>query len=240
MNTKIKILALIGLCCIISVSVGEKREGTTIQDGILTYSYGHYLYPTPIPLGFDPYGYNYQGHMQAGSYANVYLGRDGFPPYEGDDDAYYQRLVDEGFATDIVDAEAQLNSKWYWPYRDVDLLMKWNDAWLSNMDRDKDGSLDRHYGYDSYIGSSAWETNHQSGSYEVDGITYNWSYFVKIVAVPADATNIGGIWYTADGIEIGPVIWGQFAIIMQVYNDTGTGEHGPMYLSPAGPGFGQY
>ena len=46
-----------------------------------------------------------------------------------------------------------------------------------------------------------------------------WNYFVKIVAVPSDAENIGGMWYTAEGIEIGPVIWGSFAIIQEVVND---------------------
>ena len=51
---------------------------------------------------------------------------------------------------------------------------KWNDAWLSNKDCDGDGLLDRHYGLDSYRGSGAWLTNHQSGEYEVDGIViYN-------------------------------------------------------------------
>ena len=50
----------------------------------------------------------------------------------------------------------------------------------------------------------------------------------------------GGIWYDADGIEIGPDIWGQFARIQQVYNDQGTGEHGIEYLSPVGPGFGKF
>ena len=98
--------------------------------------------------------------------------------------------------------------------------MKWNDAWLSNKDCDGDGKLDRHYDYPSYIGSGAWETNHQWGSYEEDGETYNWNYFTKIVAAPADAYVDGGIWYTADGTEIGPVLWGEFATIQR------TGEHG--------------
>jgi len=44
---------------------------------------------------------------------------------------------------------------------DTMLMMKWNDAWLSNKDCDDDGKLDRHYDYTSYIGSGAWETNHQ-------------------------------------------------------------------------------
>ncbi len=88
------------------------------------------------------------------------------------------------------------------PYCDVKLVMKWNDAWLSNMDCDGDDALDRYYGFESYIGSGAWLTNHQWG-YNDDGT--KWVYFVKIVAAPADATVDGGKWYAADGTEIGPV-----------------------------------
>ena len=115
---------------------------------------------------------------------------------------------------------------------DVNLMMKWNDAWLSNKDCDGDGLLDRHYGYDSYIGSGAWLTNHQRGSGE-DGD--DWTYFCKIVAVPEDANLIGEIWYTADGTEIGPAIWGAFAIIQEVESGSGA-----TYVSPAGPGFGKW
>jgi hypothetical protein len=128
------------------------------------------------------------------------------------------------------------------PVADGDNLeMKWNDAWLSNQDCDGDGKLDRHFGYNSYIGSGAWETNHQSGTYEgLDGKTYHWEYFIKIVAAPADATLVGGMWYTPGGIVIGPAIWGEFAIIQEVYNDSGTGDHGLLYKSPVGPGFGKF
>ena len=127
------------------------------------------------------------------------------------------------------------------PDRNDDVSMKWNDAWLSNMDCDGDGKLDRHLGFTTYIGSGAWETNHQSGSYVGDdGKEYHWSYFVKIVAVPADADKVSGIWYAANGAEIGPDIWGEFAVIQEVYNDTGTGDHGILYRSPAAPGLGKY
>jgi len=126
-------------------------------------------------------------------------------------------------------------------YCDVELVMKWNDAWLSNMDCDGDGLLDRHHGFGSYIGSGAWCTNHQSGTYEGEnGKRCHWNYFVKIVAAPADAYAEGGIWYTADGTEIGPVIWGAFATIQQVENDPCAGIHGVQYLSPVAPGFGKY
>jgi len=126
-------------------------------------------------------------------------------------------------------------------YCDVQLVMKWNDTWLSNKDCDGDGKLDRHYGYDSYIGSGAWCTNHQSGSYlGDDGKMHKWTWFVKIVAAPADAYVEDGYWYTADGTQIGSVIWGSFAEIQSVYNDPYEGYHGIEYLSPAGPGLGKW
>ena len=126
------------------------------------------------------------------------------------------------------------------PWGDDYLIMKWNDAWLSNLDQDGDGVLDRHYGYDSYIGSGAWLTNHQSGEYELDGQICKWNYFVKIIAAPADATANDGIWYNADGTEIGPVIWGAFAIIQEVENDACAGVHGLQFNSPDHPGLGNW
>lgn len=200
---------------------------TTIQDGTLTYSAGHYLADDPLQVGYDIFGYNYQAYMFIGSYANVYLGRYGFPPYEGDDETYL---------SENPDAE----NTWCWPYRNTQVMMQWNDAWLSNKDCDGDYLLDRHFGYVSYIGSGAWLTNHQWGTYEMDGKKCKWTYFVKIVAAPADAYEAGGIWYTADDAEIGEVIWGSFAVIESVYNDRCEGLHGIEYLSPAGPGFGKW
>jgi len=135
--------------------------------------------------------------------------------------------------------DAYRDAVWCQPWKDVVLTMKWNDAWLSNMDCDGDGLLDRHYGYDTYIGSGAWITNHQSGTYlDESGKTCRWNYFVKIVAVPADATLENGIWYNLDGIEIGPVIWNEFAIIQQVENDPCAGIHGLQFISPDHAGLG--
>ncbi len=121
------------------------------------------------------------------------------------------------------------------------LIMKWNDAWMSNKDCNNDTKLDRHYGHASYIGSGAWLTNHGSGSYvDVDGNAQHWTYFVKIVAAPSSAVLTAGVWYSASGTEIGPAIWGAFAIVQEIYNDTGTGDHGVLYKSPSGPGFGHF
>lgn len=137
--------------------------------------------------------------------------------------------------------DAYRNASWCQDYKEDELIMKWNDAWLSNKDCDGDGLLDRHYGYPSYIGSGAWLTNHMAGYYPgSDGEMHHWTYFVKIVAAPSDATNEGGTWYTADGTEIGPVIWGDFAIVEEVNNDTYAGFNGIQYRSPNAPGFGKY
>ncbi|MEJ5363529.1 MAG: hypothetical protein WHS86_00375 [Desulfosoma sp.] len=136
--------------------------------------------------------------------------------------------------------DAYFDASWCQPYKDIELIMKWNDAWLSNKDCDGDGLLDRHYGYDSYKGSGAWLTNHQSGWVDVNGKLRKWTYFVKIVAVPSDAVLENGTWLSADGTEIGRQIWGDFAIIQEVYNDPAQGAHGLLYKSPVGPGLGMY
>lgn len=122
-------------------------------------------------------------------------------------------------------------------YEDVDLIMKWNDAWLSNKDCNGDTYLDRP---NPYIGSGAWLTNHESGEYEGDsGETCQYTYFVKIIAVPSDWYEEGGVWYDSDGNEIGQAIWGSFAIIQEVWNDPCNGEHG-VYSKAPRPGLGNW
>jgi hypothetical protein len=83
-----------------------------------------------LTTGYDQWGYNYQAHMFNGPLA------------------YYDRHYDPD------------DPDWNDEFIDVNLMMKWNDAWLSNKDCDGDGLLDRHYGYDIYNGSGAWLTNH--------------------------------------------------------------------------------
>ncbi len=205
-------IADIGSGSTLSVVLVYPEVCTTIQDGTIVDTKGN-----PVSTGYDQWGYNYQAHMFNGLYGNA-------------------SRPDTPLETD-----------------DIDLQMKWNDAWLSNNDCDGDSKLDRYYGFDSYIGSGAWLTNHQSGSYLLPPNAkgkekrVHWTYFIKIVAVPCDAymgveadEEDTSKWYEADGIEIGPEIWGAFAIIQEVENDPGAAIHGKQYLSPAGPGFGQY
>lgn len=66
------------------------------------------------------------------------------------------------------------------------LMMKWNDAWLSNQDCDKDGKLDRPA---NYIGSGAWLTNHANGTYESPwDVSGDWVITVNNGAYPHDYT----------------------------------------------------
>lgn len=146
----------------------------------------------------------------------------------------YQAHMFNGYYCD-----AYRDAAWCQPWKEDKLAMKWNDAWLSNVDCDGDGLLDRHYGFDSYIGSGAWLTNHMSGEYTGEnGETCKWNYFTKIVAAPADAYVDSGYWYAADGTLIGTVIWGSFATIQEVNNDPCAGLHGASFVSPDHAGFG--
>lgn len=136
--------------------------------------------------------------------------------------------------------EAYRNAAWCQSYAEDHLAMKWNDAWLSNQDCNGDGLLDRHSGQANYRGSGAWLTNHMSGVYEQDGQSCPWNYFTKIVAVPSDATLSNGRWLSADGTVIGDEIWGEFAIIQEVENDSCGGVHGRQRLSEARAGLGNW
>jgi hypothetical protein len=180
-------------------NITKKNTCTTIKSGEL-YASDDSL----IEVGFDEWGYNYQGRLFKGYYCDSYR-----------------------------------DAAWCQEYKDVKLKMKWNDAWLSNKDCDGDGLLDRHYDFNSYIGSGAWLTNHQSGTYEDEaGQTCKWNYFVKIVAAPEKAYKEEGVWYNSKDTEIGPVIWGEFAIIQQVENDKCAGLHGLQFSSPDRNGLG--
>jgi hypothetical protein len=106
--------------------------------------------------------------------------------------------------------DAYKNAEWCQPYADVSLKMKWNEAWLSNKDCDGDGKLDRHYGFDSYIGSGAKITNHQSG---VDEDGTSWEYHSKIVAKPTAEDDCVANGHTE--------IWGDFCKVFEETKELG-------------------
>jgi len=185
---------------------------TTIQDGVLTYSNSNEI----IPIGYDKWGYNYQAHMFNGWYWN-------------------NARPESAYTKDTID-QAPSNT---W------LIMKWSDEWLANTDCNEDGKLDRGYACDPVnAGSSAcegaWLTNHQWGSYEQNGETCYWNYFVKMVHPGDDAYKVDGMWYTADGEKIGTVIWGAYARILQISNDPCADEHGVLNKWETPAGFGYY
>lgn len=119
--------------------------------------------------------------------------------------------------------DAYQGAAWCQPYAEDHLIMKWNDAWLS---KDKI----RHEGFPSYIGSGAWLTNHQRGSYiGGDGLRHEWDYFVKIVAMPSAGYDCAP----------GYAIWGEFCAVQSVYNDPYGGYEGVEW-QPADPGLGSW
>lgn len=211
-------VVVFGLCLVAWSSSTVCAQGTcaTIKSGTITDSSGN-----AVNTGYDVWGYNYQAHLFNGIYDN--FTRPATP-----------------FTDDDCDTA---------PYGCVNLEMKWNDAWLSNLDCDHNGKLDRPL---SYVGSGAWTTNHMSGSYEYTDDNgrikeAHWTSFVKIVAVPEDAVctatvsgQCTGNWTEPDGTVIGPAIWGQFAIVQDVYNDPVGGYRGLAFKSPLAPGFGIY
>ncbi len=182
---------------------------TTIPSGNIEDSQGNTIYP-----GFNSYGYNYQAHLTNQGIEEYCQQRNDIPEGKpghwdyGDCIAYFEKAPFE-------------------------LVMKWNDAWLSNKDCDEDGLLDRHYGYETYIGSGAWLTNHQRGEYEngAPGNMCHWTYFVKIVAKPTEDYNCED--------NGGQEIWGSFCIIESVYNDI-CADYAGLEFKSQHPGFGYY
>ncbi len=204
---------VLALIVVVKPTEAKKDDAcATIQGGTIVDVMGN-----PITIGSDEFGYNYQSHMFSGRYCD----------------------------SDRVIGGA---------YCDVNLIMKWSDEWMSNKDCNGDGLLDRGYSCNpenptSSACQGAWLTNHQFGSYEgEDGKTCNWNYFVKMVHPGNDAVcdtmdtkgKCIGMWHTADGEEIGPAIWGAYARILQISNDTCAGEHGVLNNWEAPTGFGFY
>ena len=117
---------------------------------------------------------------------------------------------------------------------DVNLIMKWSDEWLSNLDCNYDTKLDR--GLDSKTGrvtgiSEGWLTNHEEGDYTgFDGEIHHYTYFVKIVYDNGASCSAGSP----------SCLWGLYTIIEEVYNDPFGGFHGvdrSSLVNPAGLGF---
>ncbi len=206
----------------------SKQKCATIQSETIYYPTGHYLGARAISTGFDIFGYNYQAHIFNGYYANLYLGEEGYPPYTGNNETY----LDEN--PDLKNDNYFLT--YYWPYRNDDVNMTWNDTWLSNKDCNNDGSLDVEQ---NTIGSGAWQNYHSKGIYDDEnGNKCNWVLQYKIIAVPEYAYLENGFWYDVDDNEIGENFYNEWAIIQIISNDPCGGENGVKYKSPFRVGFG--
>ena len=191
---------------------------TSIKAGSLTYPFDHYLNGEVLELGYDDYGYNYHAHIFNGFFVNAYLGAAGYPPYTGDAGSYVQENPDVFLL-------------WAWEFRDIKLVMKWNDAWLSKEDCDGDGTLDRHPGSPSYFDSGAQLTNHLSWEDELG----SHESYKKIIAVPGNATPVDDMWILPDGTVIGKIIWDSFAIVKEENSGEGTSD-----IKPAAPRLGSW
>ncbi len=137
-------------------------------------------------------------------------------------DVYGYNYQAHEFVGTYDSADRVLDGKYYGQtgdFVDDKLAMKWSDKWLSNKDCDGDGKLDR----GSSGTSQGWLTNHVVGDYDSDedGIQdATYTDFVKIVWVGP-----------------GGDLWGEYHIIMEVYNDSLGGDHGLLYREGP-PGFG--
>lgn len=201
---------------------------SSIQSGEILYPIGHYLAGQSLSTGYDIFGYNYQAHMYKGNYANLYTGVIGLPPYEGQDELYleeYPQAKDDNFFM-----------TYYWPFRNDEVNMTWNDTWLSNKDCNGNDLLDNEQ---NTKGSGAWENYHSKGYYvNENNETCMWEQKFKIVAVPINAELVNDYWFDVDGNEIGKDFYGQFAIIQYVFNNPCGEENGVQYQSPFHVGLG--
>ncbi|MBA7606135.1 hypothetical protein ES703_13274 [subsurface metagenome] len=205
---------ILALGLTLAISNQGWAQCNTIKDGGI-YDVNN----NPITTGFDQWGYNYQSHIFNGLYWN------------------YSRPAIPWTKETLIAAEMSTTI----------LVMKWSDTWLSNKDCNLDGILDRGYSCNptnpvSSACEGAWLTNHQTGWTKVNGKKRKWTYFVKIVKVPDDAYKEGSYWYTDSTLEteIGSVIWGAYARILQISNDPSFGEHGVLYKTETSPGFGYF
>ena len=188
---KRKVLAVPIALAAIVVAVGGAGASPAAAPSCTTIQQGELTdaFGNPIRMGYDQFGYNYQAHTFVGTYDGADRVLDG---------TYYG--ANGGLADDH-------------------LVMKWSDDWLSNMDCDGDGKLDRGVGGVSL----GWLVNQVSGDYDSDGNgtqDAHYTHFVKIVYVGP-----------------GGSLWGQYNIILELTNDPLRSLHGLQY-KVAAPGLG--
>ncbi len=142
-----------------------------------------------LSVGFDEFGYNYQAHIFVGTYDSSDRKLDG---------------LYGGIAADYVDDE---------------LIMKWSNDWMANVDCDGDTKLDR--GTDGI--SLGWLTNEVTGDYDSNGDGVQDAHFTVFEKI---------VW-----VGPGGSLWGQYEIILEVINDPSGGLTG-LQIREGAPGFG--
>jgi hypothetical protein len=118
------------------------------------------------------------------------------------------------------------------------LIADWNHELLSNRDCNGDGYLDHALDRGGWQGSGATFTNYLFGTCIADGRERTFNEFLKMVAAPVDATLLDGVWYSADGEQLGPQIYDGFALVHHVVNDPCRALSGLQFKGGI-PGFGR-
>ena len=115
------------------------------------------------------------------------------------------------------------------------LVMKWSDDWLANVDCDSNGKLDRGLNPKTGVStgtSMGWVTNHFEGDYlGSDNELHHYTYFVKIAYDSGQACTNGAP----------TCIWGLYTVIEELQNDL-FGEYGgriKFVNKLTGPGLGK-
>ncbi|WP_163710140.1 hypothetical protein [Mangrovibacterium lignilyticum] len=177
--------------------------------------------------GFDEWGFNWNAQQFNGYLVNMMLGDaffDGWP--------HYKQHVYNGEGQEFWDMLVANYDYWIYmmPFEllDTKLNAHWNTGLIS-----KEG------GYPAtWVDSDGWIVFKYSGV--MDGQC--WSHMRKLVSSRSTDMLVDGIWYNAEGEEIGfeSMYWPEL-IVVQVVNE---GEMPPFfydeYNSPWGPGYGKY
>jgi hypothetical protein len=166
-----------------------------------------------ITEGFNLYGINYQWKFARKGVEEIcqYTAK----VWEDDPEITYEACI-----------EAQRNEK----FQLIKQTEKWNNAWLSNKDCSGDEKLDRHYGFDSYLGSRAGQMVNIRYSYNnAENVQCKANIFWVIYAAPSNAhlDQDTGNWYVRNkefGLgeyEVVPTFHGLAVVYRTVYDPCG-------------------
>jgi len=200
---------------------GSQTMAESIDLSAFVYWPGHYLQGQPLRPGSDIFGMDYQARTSKGLHWNHTMCWKGFPPYEGDDQAYFERLAAEGYARNASAAQRLAEAQSEWAARTWRAVYYcWNEAYGSaRLDLDGDGCLDWHPFSPMGPGSSILGPGFRGSGAASEGYWTNlWSMgpgdeqpgsmYITFAAVPLDAvqTEVAPgfrMWFQSDGVVIG-------------------------------------